>query len=208
MGWVGLLWLLLLELLRWRHGGRRRSSSGAVERPAAYATLERSRPGPFTQIDSALALLACQLLMLGGNEEGRELLLRTGEAPIEEYCDRPEGEFWARYRPEDGGVPVGENANGQNLMHLRTLLRTSAPADLTACGARLLGELGPALVGKAVMSELSATFYAEESTTYADVLERAAPSGRPRGAGVRGERPVRSLGKGGRPGYKRPALTC
>ena len=149
----------------------------------ALATLDRSRPGPFTQIDSALALLACQLLMLGGNEEGRELLLRTGEAPIEEFCDRPEGEFWSRFRPVDdaaacpsAGPPVGENANGQNLMHLRALLRVAEPAYLKASGERLLGELGPTLVGKAVMSCYSAQFYAEDETMlYMDLLERAAP---------------------------------
>ena len=43
-------------------------------------------------------------------------------------------------------------------------------------GERLLGELGPTLVGKAVMSGYSAQFYAEDETTlYVDVLERAAP---------------------------------
>jgi len=140
------------------------------------ATLDRSRPAAFTQIDSGLILLACQLLMFSQSAPARELLLSTSEQPLEEFSDRPEGEFWSRFRPEEEDAPpMGQNADGQNLMHCRMLLRASGSEHALACGTRLLDELGGVLTGKAVLSAYALAFYVDGAMPYAAILEQAAP---------------------------------
>ena len=148
----------------------------------ALKELDRTRPAAPTLVDAGLCLLACQLLMLSQNGEAAELLLKTGEAPLEEYCDRSEGEFWARYRgepPAFDSAPVGENANGQNLMHARALLRAGGAAHAGACARKLLAQLWPAMAGDELMSKYSSEFYADAAgaSTYAALLEKAAPVG-------------------------------
>lgn len=139
----------------------------------ALATLDRSCA--CTPIDLALLLLACQLSMLAGNENARQLLERTGEAPLEEFCDNPKGELWARFRPVDGTAPVGQNLAGQNLMHARALLRSSGVARLATCAQQLFMVLAPVIAGKEIMSSHSANFYRDSRLTYAAVMAIAAP---------------------------------
>ncbi len=146
--------------------------------PEQLRDFDRARPAAFAQIDSALCLLACQLLMLSQSAPARELLLETGSKPLEEYSDRPEGEFWSRYRPEEhgrAGPPAGSNSDGQNKMHLRELLRVSGHQYAERCGAKLLDELGPVLKGKEVLSSHAFAFYEDDSMTYAALLERVVP---------------------------------
>jgi hypothetical protein len=165
-----------------------RELAACCEASTELETLKRRRSMPFTQLDLALCLFACQLLMLGQNAEGRNLLLETGDAPLEEYCDKPEGEVWARYRSSnaepaptaDGPATAGQNVNGQNLMRARAILRMAeeegAPAieRVVEYAVNLLEQLSPCLKGEVVLSELAADFYTstDESFTYELMLER------------------------------------
>ena len=148
--------------------------------PASLSKLDRVRPAAFTQIDSGLALLACQLLMLAQNVEATSLLVETEDKALEEFCDRAEGEFWARYRPpDDSGTCSGQNANGQNLMHARRLLRAGNPDYAARCANDLFKKLEKVLTGKEALSQYAREFYAHSSMTYSDVLENVRATGGP-----------------------------
>ena len=152
----------------------------ALKQAAELERFERARPAAFTQIDSGLCLLACQLLMLSVSSLAQRLLLETGDQMLEEFTDFREGDFWCRYRPESG-PPRGENANGQNLMHLRALLRMSGPTYAGVCGEQLLISMWPVLQGKRVLSTHALEFYKDKAMTYSELLERVVPQRAPRG---------------------------
>ena len=141
------------------------------------ALLDRPRPNaPPTQLDAMMGLLACQLTMLSQNADARELLLKTGDALLEEYTEEANGELWTRFRPADGTPPKGQNANGQNLMHARALLRAGGVSHAADCAKKLFAALGPSIAGEAVMSAHALSFYEDKGLgTYAALLETLAP---------------------------------
>ena len=131
-------------------------SEGALQaaraRAAAVATLDRTRRAVLTQLDSGLTMLACQLLMYAANEEARSSLLSTGEHPIEQTFDGPEGDLPGMSTCAGPALPRRVGLPCCSPSH-RT--RTPLTRRCTVCvlhprlvrGRRLLGALPPAAPG-------------------------------------------------------------
>ena len=137
-----------------------------LERLQAHAGLsdfEKRHPGWADKHDQALALLACQLLMYSQHARARQLLLSTGDCPLEEWADpaAKTADFWS-ITPDHTS---GQNANGQNLMLIRTVLRECGGPFPSYCflgthrveafAMRLFVSLRPAITAEVEASEWS-----------------------------------------------------
>ena len=113
--------------------------------------------------------------MFSQHAGARRLLLSTGDRPLEEWADPANGkaDFWS-VTPDRSS---GGNANGSNLMLIRTLLRAhGGPAPgllflgsgkLEAFALRLFASLRPAITAEV---EASAWSGVKEGRAYEEVL--------------------------------------